>query len=126
MSHNERLTHSRVVVYGISNCDTIKKTLKWLTSNSIEHNFHDYRKDGLTEDWLKSTLIELGWENVLNKRGTTYRQLSDEQKASLNADTALALLLEYPAMIKRPIIQADADLILGYNETVFAEKLNGN
>lgn len=113
-------------VYGIKNCDTIKKTLKWLTNNDIEHTFHDYRKDGLDEDWLGSAVNELGWENVLNKRGTTYRQLSDEQKSTLNEETALALLIEYPAMIKRPIIQTGSDLILGYNETVLTEKLNGN
>lgn len=113
-------------VYGIKNCDTIKKTLKWLTNNDIEHTFHDYRKDGLNADWLESVVSELGWENVLNKRGTTYRQLSDEQKSTLNAETAIALLIEYPAMIKRPIIQTGSDLILGYNETVLTEKLNGN
>ncbi|MBE1301323.1 MAG: ArsC family reductase [Alteromonadaceae bacterium] len=113
-------------VYGIKNCDTIKKTLKWLTNNDIEHTFHDYRKDGLNADWLESVVNELGWENVLNKRGTTYRQLSDEQKSALNAETALALLIEYPAMIKRPIIQTGSDLMLGYNETVLTEKLNGN
>ena len=70
-------------LYGIKNCDTIKKARKWLEENQIEYTFHDYRADGLDTNWLAEVEKELGWEQLLNKRGTTYRQLSDEQKESL-------------------------------------------
>ena len=72
------------VMYGIKNCDTIKKAKKWLEANNLEFTFHDHRADGLDQTQLQSWCQTLGWEQVLNKRGTTYRQLSDEQKASLN------------------------------------------
>jgi Spx/MgsR family transcriptional regulator len=108
------------VLFGIPNCDTIKKAKKWLEAHSIEYQFHDYRKDGLSESWLIDTEKELGWEKMLNKRGTTYRQLSDEQKNTLNKESALALLLEYPAMIKRPILLAKGSLTVGFSDNDYA------
>lgn len=107
------------VLFGIPNCDTIKKAKKWLSANNIEFQFHDYRKDGLDENWLHETEATLGWEKMLNKRGTTFRQLSDEQKASLDKSSALALMLEQPAMIKRPILAAQGDLIIGFSEAEY-------
>ena len=113
-----------VVMYGIPNCDTIKKAKNWLTQHDISFTFHDYRKQGVPQEVLSEALNELGWENVLNKRGTTYRQLSDEQKANLSASTALELLIENPAMIKRPLLVANNTMHLGFKPAQYEEFFN--
>jgi len=102
------------IMYGIPNCDTIKKARKWLEAEGIDYQFHDYRKQGIDAELVGEFCQSLGWENVLNKRGTTYRQLSQEQKDSLNETTAVALLVEQPAMIKRPIVRHQGQLHLGF------------
>ncbi|MFT5879158.1 MAG: Spx/MgsR family transcriptional regulator [Moritella sp.] len=112
------------VMYGIKNCDTIKKTKKWLEANNLEFTFHDHRSDGLDQTQLQNWCQTLGWEQVLNKRGTTYRQLTDDQKSSLNETSAIALLLEYPAMIKRPILDIDGELTLGFKADSYAKLFN--
>jgi Spx/MgsR family transcriptional regulator len=108
-------------LYGIKNCDTIKKAKAWLAENNIEFNYHDYRQDGLDKNWLESAENALGWELILNKRGTTFRQLSDEQKENLDKDSALALMLEQPAMIKRPILIHKAQHHLGFKATQYSD-----
>jgi len=110
-----------VIMYGIKNCDTIKKAKKWLEQNEIEFQFHDYRVDGIDETWLKNAVAKLGWENVVNKRGTTYRQLSDEVKANLDETSAIEEMLKAPAMIKRPILQFDENLKLGFKDTDYSK-----
>ncbi|MBD8511801.1 ArsC family reductase [Photobacterium sp. WH77] len=102
------------IAYGIKNCDTIKKMKKWLDEQGIEYRFHDYRADGLDRSLLEAFEAELGWEALLNKRGTTFRQLSDEQKNTLNRDSALTLMLEQPAMIKRPLLVHNQSYHLGF------------
>lgn len=104
-----------LTIYGIKNCDTIKKTKKYFDDKGVDYQFHDYRVDGIDKTWLQSALTQLDWEKVLNKRGTTYRQLSDEQKQAVNADNVADLLVEHPAMIKRPIIANEDQLILGFS-----------
>ncbi len=99
-----------ITMFGIPNCDTIKKARKWLDSQDINYQFHDYRKQGIDTDLVNKFCQSLGWESVLNKRGTTYRQLSDEQKKSLDEKSAVALMAEMPAMIKRPILLIDESL----------------
>lgn len=108
-------------LYGIKNCDTIKKARKWLDSHAIAYRFHDYRIDGLEKTWLVTTESHLGWEALLNKRGTTFRQLTDTQKTDLNKDKALDLLVANPAMIKRPVLIHDGQYHLGFNETQYQE-----
>ncbi|WP_412973077.1 ArsC family reductase [Glaciecola sp. MF2-115] len=108
-------------LYGIPNCDTIKKAKKWLEANKLEYQFHDYRKDGLDENWLIKTESVLGWETMLNKRGTTYRQLSDEQKNTINKESALALMLKFPAMIKRPILIHSDSYHIGFNAESYSQ-----
>ena len=105
---------AKTTLYGIKNCDTIKKARKWLEANEISFDFHDYRKDGIDIDMLSKFEAELGWENLLNKRGTTFRKLDDNQKADLDCEKALALLLEYPAMVKRPVVICDEQYQLGF------------
>ncbi|MCF2826949.1 MULTISPECIES: ArsC family reductase [unclassified Pseudoalteromonas] len=110
-----------ITMYGISNCDTIKKAKKYLQENNIEFTFHDYRKDGLDEALLTAFIDQLGWENVLNKRGTTYRALSEEQKQNLDAQSAKQHLLAAPAMIKRPILQYQGQYHLGFKAAQYDE-----
>ncbi|MGF1758273.1 ArsC family reductase [Photobacterium sagamiensis] len=109
------------IVYGIKNCDTIKKMKKWLDAENQEYTFHDYRVDGLDLAMLEKFESELGWEAMVNKRGTTYRQLTDEQKANLDKETAITLMLEYPAMIKRPLLVHNDSYYLGFKPAQYQE-----
>ncbi len=108
-------------LYGIKNCDTIKKAKAWLDANDIVYAFHDYRKDGIQQDWLEQTEQALGWEVLLNKRGTTYRQLSDEQKDNIDQASAIALMLEHPAMIKRPVLIHQHQYFVGFKAEQYQE-----
>ncbi|MFT4995183.1 MAG: Spx/MgsR family transcriptional regulator [Paraglaciecola sp.] len=108
-------------LYGIKNCDTIKKARQWLSAEHIDFVFHDYRVDGLDPSWLAKTEQALGWENLLNKRGTTFRQLDEAQKTNLDKDQALALLIEQPAMIKRPVLIHDGHYYLGFKPGQYQE-----
>ena len=109
-----------ITMYGIPNCDTIKKAKKWLEAEGIEFQFHDYRKQGVDKTMVETFCQQLGWENVLNKRGTTYRQLTQEQKDGLNEANAIALLIEQPAMIKRPILLSGDHYHLGFKAEQYA------
>lgn len=114
-----------VQLYGIKNCDTIKKARNWLTEHNIDYQFIDHRVDGLDPNQLKVWLAQLGWEAVLNKRGTTYRGLTEQQKADLNAQTAFELLLANPVMIKRPLLQRGEQRVLGFNDALYNELFFG-
>lgn len=104
-------------MYGIKNCDTIKKASKWLDENHIPYVFYDYRKDGLTEALLRTFTENIDWQTLVNKRGTTWRQLSDEEKSAIvDVTSAIVLMLEKPAIIKRPIlVSSDNQFIVGFN-----------
>ena len=108
-----------VTLYGIKNCDTIKKARRWLENADIDYHFHDYRKDGLTAEQLEQWTRELGWESLLNRRGTTWRKLPDKQKSSIDATSALALMLEQPGMIKRPLLDTGNSKLLGFSEDLY-------
>lgn len=101
-------------LYGIPNCDTVKKAQKWLTQHDIAYSFHDYRKDGLDEALLNSFLTQLSWTELLNKRSTSYRALTTAQKEGLNADNVIALFIEFPTLIKRPLLINDNHTLLGF------------
>lgn len=107
-----------IIVYGIKNCDTVKKALKWLADHHIEHKLHDYRIDGLDSAFLQQAeaQFEFGWENLVNKRSTTWRNLDDETKKTLSKSTALEVLAANPTLIKRPIILQDGKALIGFNE----------
>ncbi|NVD06115.1 ArsC family reductase [Vibrio sp. JPW-9-11-11] len=109
-----------ITLYGIPNCDTIKKAKKWLEAEGVEYHFHDYRKQGIDSALVETFCQQLGWENVLNKRGTTYRQLTQEQKETLNEANAITLLIEQPAMIKRPILVIGNDYYIGFKADQYA------
>lgn len=110
-------------IYGIKNCDTVKKAIKWLTDNGFQPELHDYRVDGLDPNWLAEMEATFGWENLVNKRSTTWRGLSDEIKNNLNRDTALQVLAEQPTLIKRPIVLHNNVALIGFDATEYQAKL---
>ncbi len=110
-------------LYGIKNCDTIKKARRYLDANSVDYAFHDYRSDGIDEKLVLSFIKVLGWENVLNKRGTTWRKLDEKTKESTDEGNIAALLCEHPAMIKRPILKVGTKLHLGFSKSTYEEAL---
>ena len=102
-------------MYGIPNCDTIKKAQKWLNENNISFTFHDYRKDGLDETLLKQLYAISSWDQLLNKRSTSYRALTEQQKKSLDETTVSPLFIEFPTLIKRPVVIHQGNVIIGFN-----------
>ncbi|GAK15469.1 LOW QUALITY PROTEIN: glutathione-dependent thiol reductase [Vibrio sp. JCM 19053] len=113
-----------ITMFGIPNCDTIKKSQEMVRSRGIAYDFHDYRKQGIDAEMVSEFCRALGWEQVLNKRGTTYRQLAQEQKDTLNEENAIALLVENPAMIKRPILKVNDQLHIGFKADQYASIFN--
>jgi arsenate reductase (glutaredoxin) len=111
------------VLYGIKNCDTVKKARLWLDSNGIAYQFHDYRVDGLTTEQLHHFATNLGWEIMLNRSSTSWRQLSAEQQADLTEEKALQLMLEIPTLIKRPILDTGSELLIGFKPDIYQAKL---
>jgi arsenate reductase len=101
-------------LYGIKNCDTVKKARKWLDDNGIAYRFHDFREDGLTMALLQHFAAHLDWSLLLNRSSTSWRQLSDEQKSDLSPDKAIQLMLNTPTLIKRPVLDTGGKLILGF------------
>ncbi len=111
-----------VTLYGISNCDTIKKARAWLDSHDIDYRFHDYRKQGLEPGLLQAMEAALGWQALLNRRGTTWRGLPDEVRDNIERDSALAVMLEQPALIKRPVLAtAERGYDLGFSDDLYTE-----
>lgn len=110
-----------ITVYGIKNCDTVKKALKWLAEHGIEHQLHDYRTDGLNEDFLIKAEQQFGWDNLLNRRSTTWRNLDEQVKKTLEKPTALSVLTTYPTLIKRPIILQDDIALIGFNDKLYEQ-----
>ena len=104
-----------MILYGISNCDTVKKARRWLAERGVAYRFHDVRKDGLDAARLQGWIDALGWEKLLNKAGTTFRKLPDADKAGLDEDRAIALMLAQPSMIKRPVIETGGTLLVGFD-----------
>lgn len=110
-----------VTVYGISNCDTIKKAKSWLDKEGVQYRFHDYRKHGVDKQLLIEWTDKLGWEPLLNKRGTTWRKLSDEVKQNIDQVSAIDIMLENPAIIKRPLLVKGAEYHLGFSATQYQD-----
>jgi arsenate reductase len=108
-------------IYGIKNCDTMKKTLRWFDTNNATYEFVDYKKSPPTEALAKAFLKAHSWEIIVNKRGTTWRKLDEETKDSMDQQKAVALILEHPSIIKRPIIENDGQFFVGYDESTFEQ-----
>ena len=112
-----------IKIYGIPNCDTIKKARKWFDTNNIEYAFHDYKKSGVPESELKKWAKKAGWELLLNRRGTTWRKLSDKDKDNINETSAIKIMLENPSIIKRPVLVSGKKLLIGFNEEDYQQLL---
>lgn len=111
-----------LAVYGIKNCDTMKKAFAWLESHGIAYDFHDYKKQPAPATLLKRAIDEQGWENVLNRKGTTWRNLPDAVKESMDAAAALQLALDNPSIIRRPMIVQGDDIAFGFDAEAFAAR----
>lgn len=117
------LNMNTITVYGIPNCNTIKKTLDWYKKKNIQVEFHDYKKSGIKKEKLSQWCKEVGWEALLNKKSTTWRSLSiEEQQKITNEKAAIALMASYMSIIKRPVIEMNGKIIVGFNETYFTKQ----
>jgi arsenate reductase len=107
---------SSATLYGIKNCDTVKKARKWLDANSVPYTFHDFRVDGIDKTLINNFLKQLDLESLINKRGTTWRKLSAQEKEIKNKNQTIALIIDNPTIIKRPVLDVNKTLTLGFSE----------
>lgn len=112
-----------VLLFGIKNCDTMKKARAWLDAHGVAYAFHDYKAEGADPDKLEAWIAAAGWEALLNRSGTTFRKLPEDAKAGLDAEKAIALMLEQPSMIKRPVLEHPGGLLVGFAPERYAEAL---
>ncbi|WP_156842673.1 ArsC family reductase [Novosphingobium aquimarinum] len=110
-------------VYGIPNCDTIKKARKWLDAHGIAYVFHDYKKEGADAARLARWVEEAGWQTVLNRRGTTFRKLAEDEREGLDGEKAVAVMAAHPSCIKRPVLEYDGGLLVGFDEAEWSAAL---
>ncbi|HEY9099613.1 MAG TPA: ArsC family reductase [Thiobacillus sp.] len=112
MKHPDKLT-----LFGIPNCTTVKKARAWLAEHALDAQFHDFKKQGVDATWLTQVIAQTGWEALVNTRGTTWRKLSDMEKAAVtNATQAMQLMQAQPSVIKRPVLEIDGTYHIGYSE----------
>jgi arsenate reductase len=108
-------------LYGIKNCDTMKKAWTWLDSHGVAYDFHDYKKQGIDRTRLEDWVRQLGWEVLLNRAGTTFKKLPDADKQGIDEAKAIALMQAQPSMIKRPVLEKDGRLVVGFKPETYAE-----
>ncbi len=111
------------MLFGIKNCDTMKKAMNWLADNGVAYTFVDYKKAGVAAERLPDWAARAGWEVLLNRRGLMWKKLSDAERADVDEAKALALMAQYPALIKRPVLDTGAALVVGFAPEIYAEKL---
>jgi arsenate reductase (glutaredoxin) len=116
-------TDMTIIIYGIKNCDTMKKARAWLDGHGIAYHFHDYKTEGIAGDRLKQWCDQLGWETLLNRAGTTFRKLPDGDRAGLSERKAIALMLAQPSMIKRPVLDLGGKLLVGFKPEIYASEV---
>jgi arsenate reductase len=114
----------QTIVYGIKNCDTMKKAFTWLENNGIDYTFHDYKKAGIDENQIKAWLKLVPLEGLINSKGITYKKLNEEEKQQLaQPDSAIPLMITHTSMIKRPIVTYNDKLLLGFDEKSWGQSL---
>ena len=113
----------KITIYGIKNCDTVKKALKWLAENNLEYKFHDYKKDGVNEEVLKEFIAEFSWQKILNQKSRTWRLLSEELKPTDQA-SAIKIMKEQSSIIKRPLIDSGTNKTLGFDPAEYEQIFN--
>ena len=110
-----------VTIYGIKNCDTMKKARAWLDGHGVAYAFHDYKTEGVTRDRLEEWLGSVGWETLLNRAGTTFRKLPEAERDGLDQARAIELMLAQPSMIKRPVLEVGGRLLVGFRPETYAQ-----
>ncbi|QNN64470.1 ArsC family reductase [Sphingomonas rhizophila] len=110
-----------ITLYGIPNCDTVKKARSWLEARGVAYAFHDYKKAGADPALLKGWADELGWEALLNRSGTTFRKLDEADKTNLDEDKAIMLMAMQPSLIRRPLLDKDGELIVGFKQSTYED-----
>jgi arsenate reductase (glutaredoxin) len=111
----------QITIYGIKNCDTMKKGRAWLDAKGVAYAFHDYKAEGIDKATLERWAKEVGWETLLNRAGTTFRKLPDAQRENVTEKKAIALMVEQPSMIKRPVLDVGGKLLVGFKPEVYAK-----
>lgn len=112
-----------IKLYGIANCDTIKMARRWLEANGIDYAFHDYRKAGVPADKLRQWIDNVGWETLLNRRGTSWRKLDPAVRDAIDRPSSIELMLQQPSIIKRPVLESPHGLLVGFDEQAWARLL---
>lgn len=112
-----------LVVYGIKNCDTVKKARRWLDEHGVAYRFHDLRADGLDEPMLRTWCDAVGWDVLLNRKGTTWRKLSEAERTNLGEKRAMYLMLMQPTLIKRPVVKHGGVVLVGFDTAEYAARL---
>ncbi|MDE7547629.1 ArsC family reductase [Acetobacter fabarum] len=115
-----------LTVYGIKNCDTVRKARDWLEEHDVAYVFHDYKLAGVSTQQLEAWAVQVGWEKLLNKTGTTFRKLPDADKADLTEKRAIALMVAHPTLIRRPVLQMPQGLLVGFKPELYAAALGKN
>ena len=113
-----------ITLYGIANCDTMKKTRQWLDQHNTSYQFHDYRKQGLDEALAREFLQHIDVDRLINKRGTTWRQLPESSKTALDIDNAAALMVAHPALVKRPLLRGNGGWVAGFDTDALQQLIN--
>ena len=108
-----------MIIYGISNCDTVKKAKNWLDSHNIDYQFHDFRTDGINKDIINVWLNTVAWDKILNKRSTSWRNLDASTQQAINATNVVDLLIENPTLIKRPVMDVNDIITVGFNSDTY-------
>ncbi len=112
-----------ITIYGIKNCDTMKKARSWLDAKGIAYAFHDYKASGIDRAHLERWVETEGWEVVLNRAGTTFRKLDEADRTDLDAEKAIRLMLAQPSMVKRPVLEADGKILVGFKPEIYEAEL---
>ena len=113
------------IIYGIKNCDTMKKARAWLDTHRVAYRFHDYKAEGIDKKRLEGWAKDVGWETLLNRAGTTFRKLPEKDKQGLTAAKAITFMLEQPSMIKRPVLEFGNQLVVGFKPDIYKAEIGG-
>jgi arsenate reductase len=120
---SRRQATEMTTIYGIKNCDTMKRAFAWLKDHGVDYEFHDYKKAGVSADMLESWTSQVCWEKLLNTRGTTWRKLSEEQRADMSEKKAQQLMQQQPSLIKRPVLIHGSKMLVGFDDKAYQELL---
>lgn len=113
-----------ITLYGIKNCDTVKKARKWLDSQGIEYQYHDFREDGVDQEAVAAWIDELGWQNLLNRRSTSWKSLNEQTRENMNEKAAQEAVMSHPTLIKRPLLDTGKQRYTGFSAASYAKIFN--